>query len=46
VFVATTTVSVAIVEDYNLIYAEDGESAGYLADKGCLLIMGLAATVC
>jgi len=39
-------VSVAIVEDYNFIYAEDGESAGYLADECSLLVMCLAAKTC
>lgn len=43
VVIATATVSVAIVEDDYLVYAEDCESAGYLADEGSLLIMGLAA---
>jgi len=44
VVVAATAVSVAIVEDYNLVYAEYGKGASYLADEGSLLVMGLAAT--
>jgi len=46
VVIAATAVSVAIVEDYDLVYAEDGEGASYLADESSLLVMGLAAVKC
>jgi len=46
VIITATAVSVAIVEDHDLIYAKDGERTGYLADEGSLLIMGLAAVKC
>jgi len=46
VIIAATAVSVAIVEDYNLVNAEYGKGASYLADEGSLLVMGLAADTC
>jgi hypothetical protein len=45
VVITATTVGVAIIENYDFVYAENGEGSRYLTDQGSLLIMGLAASV-